>query len=615
MRTFFRVLAYSKPYSHYIPQFVIVTILAIIFGLLNLVLVVPLLEVLFDSNATPTVPQKYQRLPAFSLTASWFRGVFYYYFYGLIAEQGKLGALTFVCILVVASVFLANLFRAISNLILARTRIRLVRRIRQHLFEHVSTLPLGYFTEQRKGDLLTRMSSDAAEVEFTIVNSLRVYFREPFQILAYFVFMFVISPTLTLITLITIPISAGLIARVIRSLRKPARQGQNIIGGLMNRTEELLTGMRIVKAFTAEKHLQEQFGEENRKLSRVQWRIAKRAELAAPMSEFLNVSVVAVILFVGGRMILTGSSSLEASQFIGFLAIFSQVVRPAKMLSNSFNGLQRGLAAADRMFALLDESQERITSEGSLPMEEVQQGLEFKDLRFRYHEDLPWVLDGVSFRVPKGQTVALVGPSGAGKSTLIDLIPRFYDPQQGSVLWDGKPSDQYELTQLRSRVAMVTQESILFNDSIFENIAFGKPGATEDEVVAAAKVANAHEFILSTERGYETVIGDQGTKLSGGQRQRLAIARAVLKNPDILILDEATSALDSESETLVQSALENLLQNRTAVVIAHRLSTIRNADCIVVMEEGKIIETGTHEQLMGTPGLYKKLIEMQWQNV
>ncbi|HAA14240.1 MAG TPA: antibiotic ABC transporter ATP-binding protein [Cytophagales bacterium] len=614
MRTFFRVLAYSRPYSSYIPQFIVVTALAIIFGLLNLVLVVPLLEVLFDQSGTPTVPEEYQALPSFSVSISWFRWVFYHYFYGFIAEHGKQGALTFVCLLIVASVFLANLFRAGSNLILARTRIQLVRRIRQHLFEHVSTLPLGYFTEQRKGDLLTRMSSDAAEVEFTIVNSLRVYFREPFQIIAYFVLMFALSPTLTLITLITIPISAGLIARVIRSLRKPARQGQNIIGGLMNRTEELLTGMRIVKAFTAERHLQEQFGAENRKLSRVQWRIAKRAELAAPMSEFLNVSVVAVILYVGGRMILNGDSSLEASQFIGFLAIFSQVVRPAKMLSNSLNGLQRGLAAADRMFAMLDETQERITEEGSLPLQQIEQGLEFQNLRFRYHEDLPWVLDGVSFQVPKGQTVALVGPSGAGKSTLIDLIPRFYDPQEGKVLLDGQSSTAYELTQLRGRMAMVTQESILFNDTIFENIAFGKPGATEEEIVAAAKVANAHEFILHTEKGYETVIGDQGTKLSGGQRQRLAIARAVLKNPDILILDEATSALDSESETLVQAALENLLQGRTAVVIAHRLSTIRNADSIVVMDGGRIVETGTHEQLMETPGLYRKMIEMQWQD-
>lgn len=614
MRTYLRVLAYTRPYTDYLPQFLVVTFFAILFGLLNLVLVIPLLEVLFDQTANAEIAQAYATAPSFDGSLRYFQDLFYYHFFQFIESNGKLGALKYVCVLLVASVFLANVFRAGSNLMLASIRIKLVKKLRQHIFDHVSRLPLGYFSEQRKGDLLTRMSSDAVEVEYTVVNSLKVYFKEPFQIVAYFIMLFAISPTLTFITLFTIPISAGIIARVIRSLKRPARQGQNLVGKLMNKTEELLSGMRIVKIFTAEGGLSNKFASESQKLAGIQWRMARKFEVAAPLSEFLNVTVVAVILFVGGRMIISGESTLEASEFIGFLAIFSQVVRPAKALSNAFNGLQKGLAAADRIFELLDEPEEPIAADEGIALNTLKDSIHLQDVKFRYQPDLPWVLQGISLTINRGETVALVGPSGSGKSTLVDLIGRFYDPEEGTIFLDQHPLPAYQLPHLRQHIAMVTQESILFNDTIYQNILFGKPTATRQEVEQAAQVAQAHDFILESEKGYDTIIGDQGTKLSGGQRQRLSIARAVLKDPDILILDEATSALDSESEMLVQKALDNLLKGRTAIVIAHRLSTIRSANKIVVLDGGKIQEVGTHDELVKKQGLYQRLSEMQWMN-
>ena len=590
----------------------VVTLLSVIFGLLNLVLVIPLLEVLFDQTTAPNPALLVTERPPFEFSIAWAKSLFNYYFYDNIINHGRLAALKFVCLLIVVSIFLANLFRALSNLYMASMRIRLLRKLRQHIFEHVSRLPLAFFTEQRKGDLLTRMSSDAVEVEYSVVSSLRAYFKEPLQIIAYFVMLFAISPSLTLLTLLTVPLSGGIIARVIRSLRKPARSGQNLVGALLNRTEEMLSGLRIVKAFTAEKALQRSFEQENQKLARVQWSMSKRMELAAPLSEFLNVAVVSAILYFGGRMILNGESQLEASEFIGFLAIFSQISRPAKVLSNALNGIQKGLAAADRIFELLDEKPE-VSAEMNTPQPLIMNtGISFQNVSFRYQEDLPWVLKEINLTLPKGKTIALVGASGSGKSTLADLIPQFYTPTEGQITWDGTPLQEISLERLRSTIAMVTQESILFNDTLYNNIRFGNPQATREQIEAAAKMAQAHDFILESEDGYDTTIGDQGSKLSGGQRQRLAIARAVLKDPQVLILDEATSALDTKSERLVQEAFQALLKGRTALVIAHRLSTIQSADQILVMEEGKIVESGTHAELQEQGGLYKKLLEMQW---
>ena len=590
----------------------VVTLLSVIFGLLNLVLVIPLLEVLFDQTTVPNPALLVTERPPFEFSIAWAKSLFNYYFYDNIINHGRLAALKFVCLLIVVSIFLANLFRALSNLYMASMRIRLLRKLRQHIFEHVSRLPLAFFTEQRKGDLLTRMSSDAVEVEYSVVSSLRAYFKEPLQIIAYFVMLFAISPSLTLLTLLTVPLSGGIIARVIRSLRKPARSGQNLVGALLNRTEEMLSGLRIVKAFTAEKALQRSFEQENQKLARVQWSMSKRMELAAPLSEFLNVAVVSAILYFGGRMILNGESQLEASEFIGFLAIFSQISRPAKVLSNALNGIQKGLAAADRIFELLDEKPE-VSAEMNTPQPLIMNtGISFQNVSFRYQEDLPWVLKEINLTLPKGKTIALVGASGSGKSTLADLIPQFYTPTEGQITWDGTPLQEISLERLRSTIAMVTQESILFNDTLYNNIRFGNPQATREQIEAAAKMAQAHDFILESEDGYDTTIGDQGSKLSGGQRQRLAIARAVLKDPQVLILDEATSALDTKSERLVQEAFQALLKGRTALVIAHRLSTIQSADQILVMEEGKIVESGTHAELQEQGGLYKKLLEMQW---
>lgn len=469
---------------------------------------------------------------------------------------------------------------------------------------------IGFFNTHPKGDLISRFMGDVLEVESAIMNSLKVIFKEPVTIIVFFAGLFTLSPKLTLFTLIVLPVLGLVIAGIIRSLKRQAKESQESLGRIINIIDETLGGMRIIKSFNARHFIREKFKTENEHYKNVNKSISYRNELASPMSEFLGISVVAIILFYGGKLVIEDSKALDAESFLIFMAIFAQIIQPAKNFSNGITSMQKGTASGARIFALIDQESEISSKPNAQSIQSFDQSIEFKNVSFSYGPDKV-VLKNINLTIAKGKTIALVGPSGGGKSTLADLVPRFYDPTEGQVCIDGISLTDYELESLRKQLGIVTQESILFNDTIFNNIAFGKPNVSEAEVIQAAKIANAHDFILQTEQSYQTKIGERGSKLSGGQRQRLSIARAVLKNPPILILDEATSALDSESEKLVQEALFNLMKNRTSIVIAHRLSTIQHADEIVVIQEGAIAERGTHEELQQRNGVYKKLLDIQ----
>lgn len=608
MKTYLRILSYAKPYRRFVPVYILYALLAIIFGLLNFTLLKPLFDVIFD-QADPELISSFQEKPEFSLSIGYFTHLFNYFFLQVAEEYGKLGTLFYVCIIIVISVFLANLFTYLSGVVLAKVRAVVIKGMRTDIFDQVSLLHIGYFSNERKGDLMSKMTNDVQEVENTIVQSLRVVFREPVTIILYFSVLFFMSVKLTLFTIMIIPISGAIIGGITRRLKKKAVESQQSLGRIVNILDETLGGMRVIKAFNAEWFMGKKFDQETNQYAEVNVNMARKNELASPISQFLGVSVVAGILVYGGRLVLSGESNLSASDFITYIIIFTQVLNPAKEISRAVSSIQRGIASAERIFEVIDTPSEIKSPLSPLEFSSFEKEIEFKNVSFGYGEEL--VIRDVSFTLSKGKTIALVGPSGGGKSTLADLVPRFYDPTSGDLLIDGKNLKDLDLVDLRSQMGIVTQESILFNDTAYNNIVFGSKGVTEEQVIAAAKIANAHQFISEMENGYQTNIGERGTKLSGGQRQRLSIARAVLKNPSILILDEATSALDSESELLVQEALTKLMQNRTTLVIAHRLSTIQHADEILVIEKGRIIQRGTHVDLIKTEGLYQKLSSIQ----
>jgi ATP-binding cassette, subfamily B, bacterial MsbA len=608
MKTYFRLLSFARPFGKFIPTYILVTILQVVFSLVNFAVLIPLLEILFD-QIEPEKLENLKRLPEFTISVDYFKSLFYYHFSGIIDTAGKTGALKFVCAVIVISVFLANLFRYLSAVMLAKIRALVIKNLRTQVYERILSFPVSFFTERRKGDIVSRVTNDVQEVEHSVVSTLKVLFKEPAMIIGYFAVLFSMSVELTLYTMLLLPISGGLIAGIARRLKKRAHQSQQALGNINNILDESIGGIRIIKAFTATKFVFQKFVKEVQYYARKNVSIARRYEMAGPISEFLGVSVVAGILLVGGNLILQDNSSLTPSEFLAFLIIFSQILPPAKAMSSSFSNIQRGLAAGERIFEVIDTQSAITDARSSTVLPSFSTAVEFKNVSFAYEKEL--VLKNINLSIPKGKTVALVGPSGGGKSTLSDLIPRFYDPNEGEVCIDGKPLTSYTMDSIRKQMGIVTQESILFNDTVLNNIAFGVADADEEKVIAAAKIANAHEFIAEMPEGYYTEIGDRGVKLSGGQRQRLSIARAIFKNPPILILDEATSALDSESEKLVQEALTNLMKNRTSVVIAHRLSTIQNADLIVVLQNGEIAEQGTHSELIAKAGLYSRLIEMQ----
>jgi subfamily B ATP-binding cassette protein MsbA len=520
-----------------------------------------------------------------------------------------MGTLYFVCSIIVVSVFLANLFTYLSGVVLAKVKAIVIKRMRMDIFSQVSKLHIGYFSNERKGDLMSKMTNDVQEVENSIVQSLRVVFREPATIILYFAVLFLMSVKLTLFTILIIPISGALIGSITRKLKKTAVQSQQSLGRIVNILDETLGGMRVIKAFNAEGFMTKKFDLETDFYADVNVNMARKNELASPISQFMGVFVVAGILVYGGSMVLSGESELSASDFITYIIIFTQVLNPAKEISRAVSSIQRGIASAERIFEVVDTESQIKSPLAPKTLEVFQKSIVFEQVRFAYQDQN--VLNNISFELKAGKTIALVGPSGGGKSTLADLVPRFYDPTGGKILLDGVDLREFEIHQLRNLMGIVTQESILFNDTVFNNIAFGIENVTESQVIEAAKIANAHSFIVEMEAGYHTSIGERGSKLSGGQRQRISIARAVLKNPPILILDEATSALDSESELLVQEALTKLMSNRTTLVIAHRLSTIQHADEILVIERGEIVQRGTHSQLNQIEGLYQKLSNIQ----
>ncbi|QHL87734.1 ATP-binding cassette domain-containing protein [Nibribacter ruber] len=608
MKTYFRILNFARPFNQYVPAYAFATLLATVFGIMNFSLLMPLLSVLFD-QVTPAEAAQMTRKPEFSFTLGFIKQFFYYNFGSMIQEQGKLGALKFICLILISSVFLANVFRYLGLRIEGVVRAKVIKRLRMAVYERLTQLQLGFFSNQRKGHVMSILTNDVQEVENSVVSTLNVLFREPFLLIGYFVVLFYLSPSMTFFSLLVLPISGGIIALISKKLRKQSSSGQDALGSILSIIDETLGGMRVIKGFNAQPYVIHKFEQSNNWYARVATAIFNRRGLASPVSEFLGVTVVACILYYGGSLVLGGTSDLEASELIGYLIIFSQVLSPVKAMSNAFSNIQRGLVAGERVLELIDTQPQIRDKPDARQLPAFTQSIQFKNVGFKYGAEP--ILQDINLTIEKGKTIALVGPSGGGKSTLADLLPRFYDPTEGTISIDGVDLRDCSLFSIREQMGIVTQESILFNDTIFNNIAFNKTDATEEEVMAAAKIANAHEFIMQSPDGYQTVIGDRGGKLSGGQRQRLSIARAILKNPPILIMDEATSALDTESEKLVQEALTNLMKNRTSLVIAHRLSTIQHADEIIVLQAGRIVERGNHAALVQQGGLYFKLTQMQ----
>lgn len=609
MKVYRRLLAYARPYRWFVIPFTIFTLLTVVFSVFQFALIIPLLNVLFDHHNGNDL---LSNAPSFSMSGHFLRDIFYYQVYRLKAINPAY-ALYFITFVIICAVLLTNLFRYLAQRTLIKARTLLVKRIREALFEKINQLHMGFFTQEHKGDLISRMNSDVFEIEGVAANSLEVLIKEPSMVIGYFVALFAISVPLTLFTLIIIPVSAIGIATVTKKLRRDAKDAQASIGRLLTIMDETLTGMRIIRAFNATTFTLKKFERENDFYRKASLYGFKRREMAPAFSEAAGVMVVAGILLYGGSLILRngqGAGGIQASAFIAFIAIFSQVLRPAKAMVIAGANIQRGRAAGERILEIIDKPNEVRDRPGAITLTGFNHCVEFERVSFGYSDTT--VLNDISFTIPKGKTIALIGSSGVGKSTIADLIPRFYDVKQGAILVDGVDVRDYTMESLRSVMSFVTQETFLFNDTIFNNIALGKPDATLDEVIAAAKVANAHDFIMQTENGYHTITGDRGIRLSGGQRQRICIARAVLKDPAILILDEATSALDTESEKTVQDALSRLMKGRTTLVIAHRLSTIREADEIIVMHEGRIIERGHHNDLVEIEeGVYKKLTRMQ----
>lgn len=604
MKTYLRLLSYAKPYAGFAVPYLIFAVLTVVFGIVNFTLLIPLLNILFNDVPADMVTTK----PLFHFGIAYFKDLFNFYFTTFISTNGKFGALVFVCCVVGLFTMLANLFRYLSQRVLATMRANVLQRMRADLFNRLSALPLPYYHQRRKGDLLSMMSTDMNEVENSVVSTFQVVFREPLMIVGYFVALFLLSAQLTLFTLLYLPVSIVVIGTIGRTLRKDAKQSQGLLGELISVTEETLGGIKVVKGFNAEQQVQQQFGRFNNTLSESVRRYFYRRELASPFSEFVGVAVVIGILLYGGNLVLSNNSGLTASQFITYLILYSQVLVPAKSLVNAVGSIQRGIAAGDRIFSVLDVPAEAI-HDGNVVVDDFKDAVRFDSVYFNY--GTRDVLEDISFELPKGKILALVGPSGSGKTTVSDLLPRFYDVTGGAITLDGVDIRNITPASLRKLMGIVTQEPVLFHDTIYNNIAFGTDGATKQKVEAAARVANAHDFIAQSDNGYDTIIGDRGVKLSGGQRQRISIARAVLKNPPLLILDEATSALDTESERLVQDALYKLMQNRTTLVIAHRLSTIQSADEILVLQNGRIIERGSHGALVDQKGFYKKLVDLQ----
>jgi subfamily B ATP-binding cassette protein MsbA len=598
------LLKYFAPYRLSAIRSIFYNVLSAVFALVSYTLVMPFLKILFKTIEPLPNPGNFQfsldYLDAFSK----------YYLSYFVEKNGQVGALLLVVLIVVIASLFKNGFIFMANNSMAFIRASTVRDLRRKLYHKVLRLPLSFFTNSRKGDVMTRISNDVQEVEVSVMSSLTMMFRDPMYIMIFVIFLFVSSYELTLFALALLPISGWLIGRTSRTLRSSSLKGQQFLGRLLSVVEETLTGLRIVKGFNAEEKMKTQFAESNEQYAKVFKRVTRKAYLASPISEFLATIVLMVLLYVGGNLAIHGSGNMTSEKLIAFLIVFSQIIQPAKNITTAWFSIQKGMASIDRIDQILDAEEKILEKDNALPVSGFNYSIEFKGSWYAYNNEP--VLKDINLKILKGQTVAIVGKSGAGKSTLVDLLPRFMDVDQGSVLIDGVDVRDLKIRDLRYLMGIVSQHPILFNTSFRENIAFGVETAEMEKVEKAARIANAHDFIMDTDLGYESFVGESGNKLSGGQRQRISIARAIMANPPILILDEATSALDTESERLVQDAILKLMKNRTSVVIAHRLSTIQHADLIVVLDEGRIVETGTHTELMKKEdGLYRKLHSFQ----
>ncbi len=598
MKQYARIFEYLKAYKGKIFLYFLFTLLSIVFSIISIGMLMPFLQLIFVDNGTAiTTTSKNPVIQSLNN-----------FLYESVQKRGKTATLGFICLLMVSFIILKNLSLYLSYYVLNPLKNKIVNQLREDLYDKVLRLPIGFFNEKRKGDLMSRMTNDVGEVEGSVVGTLEGWIRDPMTIIVTLTVLLLISVQLTLFILILIPILGLVIGRVTRSLKKNSQEVSHKYGESLSILDETLGGLRVIKAFNIEKLLRGKFFKTNQELLHAKNNISYKRDLASPLSEVMGVMLFTAVLYYGGRLVLR-NELLEASAFLGFLGIFYNIINPAKSLSTSFSNMRKGAAAINRIEEILKTPITVDDNPNGKLLPAFTSTIEFKNVSFAYEDAV--ILDNINFAVKKGQTIALVGSSGAGKSTLADLVPRFHDVTGGEVLIDGVNIKDYSLHSVRSLMSIVTQEPILFNDTIKNNIALGFQDATDEQITEAAKIANAHDFIIKKEGGYDSNIGDRGSKLSGGERQRLTIARAVLKNPPILILDEATSSLDTESERLVQDAINNMMQNRTSIVIAHRLSTIRHADEIIVLQKGKIVERGNHEQLLAQNGFYRKLVEMQ----
>ena len=603
-KTFSRILTYVKPYWGSVVLNLVFNLITIFFSLFSFALVGPFLTLLFKEGAVEVAAK-----PEFSLTSDYLMSYLNWFMSNLIANGGKYHALVFMCLLLLVAFFFRNLGRFFACYFMANVRVGAVHDLRRDVYNKILILPLSFYHSRQKGDTLARITTDVQEVEVSILNYLEMLIKDPLTILFFFLFMVTLSPKLTLFVLIVLPLAGLLIGKVGKMLKKESKEGQTKLAGIISTVEETISGLRIIKAFNAIRYSSDKFEEQNSDYTKVLRGIHRKRDMSSPMSEFLSSAVVILVLWFGGKLILGGGNHIDAGSFISYIVVFSQIISPAKSFSQGYYNVQKGIASAERIFEILDAEEVITEKENALEIKDFNDSIEYKNVHFNYGKDE--VLKGIDLKIPKGKFVALVGESGGGKSTMADLLPRFYEVAKGSVCIDGHDIRDYKISDLRGLMGIVSQDTILFNDTVFNNIAFGMENVSKEKVIEAAKIANAHEFIMELEHGYDTRIGDRGMNLSGGQRQRLSIARAVLKNPPILILDEATSSLDTESERLVQDALAKVMSQRTSIVIAHRLSTIQYADEIIVLQKGQIIERGKHDDLIALGGISKKLTDLQ----
>ncbi len=605
MKQYARIFRYLKNYKSRIALYFLSIFLSVVFSIVSIGMLMPFLNLIFNDPRPECAACGAGVKVSGNAVIQWVN----HFLNDTLHSYGKITTLGIICLLMIFFILFKNLFLYLSFYILNPLKNKIVNQLREELYDKVLQLPIGFFNEKRKGDLMSRMTTDIGEVEGSLVGTLEGWIRDPLTILVTLFALFLISPRLTIVLLVFIPVLGLVIGRITKSLKKHSKEVANKYGETLSTLDETLGGLRVIKAFNIEKLLRGRFMKNNAELLKAKNKISYRRDLASPLSELMGVMLFAVILYYGGRLVLNREIPLEASAFIGYLGIFYNIINPSKALSTSFSNMRKGSAAIRRIEEILRTAVTVDDNPNGRQLVSFDHQIEFRNVRFAYEDAT--ILDDINLVVEKGKTIALVGSSGAGKSTLADLVPRFHDVTGGELLIDGINIKDYSLQSVRNLMSIVTQEPILFNDTIMNNIRLGKPDATEDEIMEAARVANAHSFIMQKENGYASNIGDRGAKLSGGERQRLTIARALLKNPPILILDEATSSLDTESERLVQDAINHMMQNRTSIVIAHRLSTIRHADEIIVLQKGKIVERGTHEQLLSQNGFYKKLVEMQ----